>query len=422
MPVSLNYDDTDNVGMQPGEDPGNADWMAPFRKIHQEDKKRALNFTAMRTRAGARTVYKGGWGNAADSSFNDAGIVRRHVRETWNPRSWMRMPSQEVFNPAKRGFTNPWFKESDNLASQERTRSGKWLEKTFGKEGGVGERMGMFEDSRLQHAFDPGMMQRYSAAADVFKMEKVNIEHASNISKMLDISGNPEMAKTVADLSASGGLTGETASQAIRMSYRGAISGRVAGFVEGASGRILDEGLKAGMSQAVTSGFTRGATAAATKQSVKDVGWRATMEAKQAGYDAAKPALEGVGEEVATKIGAKAAAGTIFETVAATGAETAAAAGEGGLNPVMDALAIYGWVKLGLTAANIGFKVASDIGGSALKSFRGQIGKDPFGMGYRDTAAAATARSRGVMAIQNSRLNARSLLGNEAAMMHAHFG
>jgi hypothetical protein len=40
----------------------------------------------------------------------------------------------------------------------------------------------------------------------------------------------------------------------------------------------------------------------------------------------------------------------------------------------------------------------------------------------RDTEAAATSRSRGVMAIQNSRLNARSALGSEASMMAAHFG
>jgi hypothetical protein len=45
-----------------------------------------------------------------------------------------------------------------------------------------------------------------------------------------------------------------------------------------------------------------------------------------------------------------------------------------------------------------------------------------FGMGYNDTEAAATSRARGVMAIQNSRLNARSMLGSEAGMMAAHFG
>jgi hypothetical protein len=55
-------------------------------------------------------------------------------------------------------------------------------------------------------------------------------------------------------------------------------------------------------------------------------------------------------------------------------------------------------------------------------SMQGSLAKPIFGMGYRDTEAAATSRARGVMAIQNSRLNARSALGGEAAMMAAHYG
>jgi len=58
----------------------------------------------------------------------------------------------------------------------------------------------------------------------------------------------------------------------------------------------------------------------------------------------------------------------------------------------------------------------------AMKSMQGSINKPMFGTGFKDNEVAATSRSRGVMAIQNSRLNARSLLGSEAAMMAAHFG
>ena len=58
----------------------------------------------------------------------------------------------------------------------------------------------------------------------------------------------------------------------------------------------------------------------------------------------------------------------------------------------------------------------------AYKSVQGSSNKPAFGMGYQDTEAAATSRARGVMAIQNSRLNARSVLGSEAGMMAAHFG
>lgn len=58
----------------------------------------------------------------------------------------------------------------------------------------------------------------------------------------------------------------------------------------------------------------------------------------------------------------------------------------------------------------------------ASRSFKGQIDKPIMGMGYRDTTVAATSRARGVMAIQNSRLNARSVLGSEGSMLAAHFG
>lgn len=53
---------------------------------------------------------------------------------------------------------------------------------------------------------------------------------------------------------------------------------------------------------------------------------------------------------------------------------------------------------------------------------QGTINKPLFGTGYVDNEVAASSRARGVMAIQNSRLNARSLLGSEASMMAAHFG
>lgn len=69
-----------------------------------------------------------------------------------------------------------------------------------------------------------------------------------------------------------------------------------------------------------------------------------------------------------------------------------------------------------------GLKAGIDLARDAGVSLRGTIDKPAFGMGYKDTEAAATSRARGVMAIQNSRLNMRSLLGSEAGMMAAHYG
>ncbi len=69
-----------------------------------------------------------------------------------------------------------------------------------------------------------------------------------------------------------------------------------------------------------------------------------------------------------------------------------------------------------------GLKAGINLVGDAADSIQGSIQKPIFGMGFKDTQFAATSRARGVMAIQNSRMNARSAMGSEAGMMAAHFG
>lgn len=89
-----------------------------------------------------------------------------------------------------------------------------------------------------------------------------------------------------------------------------------------------------------------------------------------------------------------------------------------GLNVIAAASLVYDLGKMAGEVVKSGINLAKDAG----KSLQGDIYKPSFGMGYKDTEAAATSRSRGVMAIQNSRLNARSMLGSEGAMMAAHYG
>ena len=88
-------------------------------------------------------------------------------------------------------------------------------------------------------------------------------------------------------------------------------------------------------------------------------------------------------------------------------------------NPILTAAAVYDISKMAATAViGGGARFARD----AMKSMQGSINKPAFGMGYVDNEVAATSRARGVSAIQNSRLNARSALGSEAGMMASHFG
>lgn len=89
-----------------------------------------------------------------------------------------------------------------------------------------------------------------------------------------------------------------------------------------------------------------------------------------------------------------------------------------GVQVIAAASLAYDLGKMGGQIVKSGINLARD----ANISMQGSLAKPIFGMGYRDTEAAATSRSRGVMAIQNSRLNARSALGGEAAMMAAHYG
>jgi hypothetical protein len=89
-----------------------------------------------------------------------------------------------------------------------------------------------------------------------------------------------------------------------------------------------------------------------------------------------------------------------------------------GLNVIGTASVVYDLTKLAAT----GVVAAGNFAKEAVKSMQGSIRKPLFGMGYKDNEVAATSRARGVMAIQNSRLNARSTLGSEASMMASHFG
>jgi len=122
-----------------------------------------------------------------------------------------------------------------------------------------------------------------------------------------------------------------------------------------------------------------------------------------------------------------------IETLGYRGAAHAAAAGGGrvalavggqallkampGINMIFAADLAYQLAKLGGMAV----KGAINFGKDAMKSMQGNINGGMFAT-YKDDEVRATSRARGVMAIQNSRLNARSLLGSEGAMMAAHFG
>jgi hypothetical protein len=138
--------------------------------------------------------------------------------------------------------------------------------------------------------------------------------------------------------------------------------------------------------------------------------------AKFVGQEGAKKLLEG---SVLKQLGYK---GAFKAAATSTGARVLGARAIGlalpGVQVVAAASFLYDVGKMAGEVVKSGIDLARD----ANRSMLGSINKPMFGMGYKDTELAATSRARGVMAIQNSRLNARSALGSEASMMAAHFG
>jgi len=180
----------------------------------------------------------------------------------------------------------------------------------------------------------------------------------------------------------------------------------IAGYFRGAKGMYGQAGLT-GSSQAGARKALLDLKSAINKTGVlgKNVGIGTAKEIA-AGSVYKKFKLSGLAKLGTTKAGAK-----------FLGARAAAFAIPG-LQFVAAASLIYDLGKLGGEIVKSGINLARD----ANRSLQGSMGKPLFGMGYRDSEVAATSRSRGVMAIQNSRLNARNVLGSEASMMAAHFG
>lgn len=134
------------------------------------------------------------------------------------------------------------------------------------------------------------------------------------------------------------------------------------------------------------------------------------------------PLIEGgvlkVGEKAGLKtVAAAAGKGLMGKAAAAAGVNAIPVVGQVA-SAVMTAMLVHDIAKMGIAAMEGGVDTAKD----AFRSFQGSINKPVMGMGFKDNSVAQTSRQRGVMAISNSRLNARSVLGAEGSAMHARFG
>lgn len=258
--------------------------------------------------------------------------------------------------------------------------------------------------------FSPGFVSRQNAAARIVSGNKYNTSKVlGNIGKLdpsigTALAGNPEFAGSVSKLELSqltaASMKGEMSLKASGyMSYlrSGNVTSEVASTLEGAGGK---EAFILG-SRAAANTLAKGALEKVGSQLVFKGGEQVGFAAARAGLSAALDVGVTEGLQVGGALGLEAVGLAIP-----------------GVNVVLAAKMAYDLTKMG-TGLLTSF---AQTGKDAVTSFKGSIGKPIMGMGYKDNTVAATSRARGVSAIQNSRLNARSALGSEAGAMAAHFG
>lgn len=364
---------------------------------------------------GANTIIGGGWtersqwGKMLGRSNVGTGPARS-IRENnpLNPASWFRFSEQKSMYETGEGYTPfqvaaDWSNKAVNFVAN---RSSGLKESLVKK--------GLAEEGKDVHLFTSGAYSRYSAGVRL-----QNMSHAR-------VVGNwGSTVRFMEGAGFTGGAEGEIAAlskggqravgQAIGMSGKGVLSAKAAGFMAGASrGGLTKEAADVMMTKGL-------AGQAGVRMAAKAEMWGAQAAMKAFGHATSEEA----GEFLAKRLAPRAAAALIKaggpKAAAYVGARALAFATEA-TNPIGWVLMAYDIAKIGVTltgaAVSGGIRMTADV----MRSFKGGISTAIMDQGFRDNSTSISSRSRGVAAIQNSRLNARSVLGAEAGAMHAHFG
>jgi hypothetical protein len=402
--------------------------------------------TAWNMFRGSRTIAYGGKGVNQISGF----------RATMSPRYMFRMPSMGSLGGPSVDTANFAFRGSKYAPGQVYTpfnilaRGGNYA---FAKgasssfvanraAGGGSFASGMVNLNSEGKAFSMGALSRVTAADKMArgKLPTGNVlnfldntdKGLANSYRQTRVAGRGPLVYSPQTMQALSGVTatGDDATRLAYASVNGSISGRVSGFMAqmrlGTAGAAGQEAAEMAGKKSFVAG-TQSAARFMERSGIERVAATATSK----GYFQASTAM---GPQVLEKFGVKAGEKVTMKTAGKValqkgglkiGARLAAA---GAVNAVPIAGQIASAVLLADLAMDVGklgvevFKSGVDFAKEAAISYKGSINKGVMGMGYRDNTVAATSRSRGVQAIQNSRLNARSVLGSEAGAMHAHFG
>lgn len=396
---------------------------------HMPSASHVVGWNAMR---GSQTILRG-----ARTSRKMKASLRAGANVTFNPRHWLKLPTYDALDTKARG---------DKGYTPFQLLSGKWSNNrinSLAKRSSFMQKM--LTDSQIDtikggqniDMVGGGFMSRLTASARIgWSNQKRAAKIQTNIAKFVKGSGEKELYSNLTGVLGKNFASASPAdlAHAQMSTVRGAASQYVGGYMQSAMLGTENATMKSFLSAGIKQNYTKGALKATEHfagAGLKNVGGRVIADM---GSDVGKTLIsEGIarrGGTVGLRGLAKAAGNTAVKEaigsgagkaiMKAAGAKMAGMAGMAipGLNVVLTAMMVHDLTEMGIA----GLKGTAEFGKDAMKSFQGAMYKPVMGMGYRDTEVAATSRQRGTMAIQSSRLNARSVLGNEASGMAAHFG
>ena len=373
---------------------------------------------------GGSTILRGGWGDAVGFSRRTkraikAGKAAPQVggstlggalrnNNPLGPRTWTRYGSQEMFfsSGAKGTPYTPFnfLAKGGNWAARQNLFGGelqKAAQAAHSGEGGAG-------------AFAPGFISQMNAAERIGRGAAV--KNPAGLANYFSKAGLNVSEEVMASP-----LSARTATYA---SVQGAATSKMAGYMAGLRDPQAIE-TAAGLGEKVGINFATGAGKAAAHLELggfkagEKIGARGLASGMKTAFG--KGVLE-AGEAAGAKVAAK---------FAATKAGTWAAARFGGaaiggmFTPAMPFIATALAIMTAFDVAKMvgaGISAAPRFAMDAARSFTGGMNRQGFGVPYRTNELAVTSRARGVQAIQNSRLNARSVIGSEASGMAGYFG
>lgn len=352
---------------------------------------------------GSRTIRHGGWGPEGEKA---------KFTENFYPQSMTGFKNNDQFL-----HDNFIAKLFFNTEKQEAGRLGKRLEgKTWAKNRGL-----LDADGNARPLWNTGLLGRATASART----EASFTPAIGENTMAFLS------KTAPDLAAHLGegyifRNGAEAGMAQMMSANGAITQKALGLMS--SNKAMTPEMEA-FGEASRPGFMAARAWGQEASTAMEGGlsglWeKASMNVGERAVEKTvlKEGVSATVEKVGTGMVAQEASGLLAKWGVTTADNAVPVVGQ-----VADvAMAVYTAYSIAKTGAmltkDLVINPLAHAAESMFNSAKGGIDNSPFGRGYTDTEAASTSRARGVAAIQNSRLNARSVLGSEAGMMHAHYG